>query len=160
MKYFAFTLLCFLFVSTGIAQQPESNQTNSIPDNPTYFDFVKFYMAESPNDTAEGSFTAQIMKQHKLWGERLFPSGNAQLAGAAITNYAKNFNQNGIGNCTTGNWQSIGPIGVPSGILNARGSGQMHEIKFSPNYDNDGIIYACSNWGGLWRRLMGEIGNW
>lgn len=151
-------LLFSLISFTLLGQQPTSTNNADIPANPNYFDFVNFYLAENPNDTTEGNFTAQIKKQNRIWGERLFPSGNAQLAGAAITNYAKNFNLNGSQNCVVGNWFPIGPTGYPIGSSGLRGNGQMHEVKFSPNYLNDGVVYSCSNWGGLWRSTNG--GGW
>lgn len=141
-----------------LAQNPPSSLIDELPDNPTFFDFVKFYVAENPTDTAEGSFTAKIKKMNRMWEPRLYPTGNAQLGGTAITNYAKYFNQNGNPNCSTGNWSSIGPTGVPSGTDDTRGTGQVHTLKLSPNYNTDGIIYACSNWGGLWRSTNG--GDW
>lgn len=142
----------------SLAQNPPSSLIDEIPDNPTFFDFVKFYISTNPTDTTEGSFTAKIKKMNRIWEPRLYPTGNASMAGNAITNYAKYFNQNGSPMCTTGNWTCIGPTGVPIGVSNAKGTGQVHTIKFSPNYSTDGIIYACSNWGGLWRNTNG--GDW
>lgn len=92
--------LLFLFCTLPlVAQQPESGNTSSIPSDPDYYDFVKFYLNEAAADTTEGSFIAQLKKQNRIWGERLFPTGNPQIPGGAITNYAKNFNINGIQNC-------------------------------------------------------------
>ena len=54
------------------AQNPQQS-SYTIPDDPTFFDFVKFYLAQEPNDTAEGSFTAQIKKMNQIWEPRLYP---------------------------------------------------------------------------------------
>lgn len=76
----------------------------------------------------------------------------------AITDYVKDFNQNGSSGCVTGSWQSLGPHNKPSGTDGGRGMGQIHALKFSPDYATDSIVYAGSNWGGLWRRIGN--GNW
>lgn len=156
MKKLIFIFLLSVPTTIIFAQQPQSNSNTTIPPNPDYYDFVQFYLNETAEDTTEGSFIAQLKKQHNIWGERLHPTGNPQIPGGAITDYAKNFNINGSSNCTNGSWNPLGPIGIPNGDNDAKGSGQMHEIKFSPNYVNDGIIYACSNWGGLWRSTNGS----
>ena len=149
----------FLFCNPAflLAQTPQQ-ASYTIPDDPTFFDFVKFYLAQEPNDTAEGSFTAQIRKMNQIWEPRLYPTGDASIAGGAITNYAKHFNMNGNSGCTNGNWVSLGPIEPPLGFFNTKGTGQVHALKFSPNYTTDGVVYACSNWGGLWRSTNG--GDW
>ena len=140
-----------------MAQSP-SLPGNQLPANPTFFDFVRFYEPQITADTSEGSFYAQIRKMNEIWESRLYPTGDASIAGSAITNYAKHFNMNGNSNCTNGNWTPIGPTGYPTGIASTKGTGQVHALKFSPNYTTDGVVYACSNWGGLWRSING--GDW
>ncbi len=60
--------------------------------------------------------------------------------------------------CTTGGWTCIGPVGEPASMSRcigcapgAHGTGQMHQIRFSPHYTRDSTAYACSNFGGLWK---------
>ena len=80
-----------------------------------------------------------------------------QTGNAAIQEYARYFNTHPNQPCITSNWTCIGPFGRPANIKDCRGcapnhsgTGQMHQIRFSPNYGNDNTVYACSTYGGLW----------
>lgn len=103
---------------------------------------------------------AQIEKDAMIWAERLYPSGQAMVAGAAMLDYARYFNTTPNQACSAGSWQCIGPTGLIPSIANCQGcfpgswgTGQMHNLRFSPNYTTDNTIYGCSNWGGLWRSI-------
>ena len=75
-----------------------------------------------------------------------------------IQQYARYFNTHPDQPCTTGHWACIGPFDRPPEIKNCRGcapthsgTGQMHNIRFSPGYAQDSTVFACSAWGGLWK---------
>ena len=75
-----------------------------------------------------------------------------------IQQYARYFNTHPNTPCTTGHWVCIGPFDRPPEIKNCRGcspthsgTGQMQNIRLSPNYRNDSTLFACSTWGGLWK---------
>lgn len=87
----------------------------------------------------------------------LFNSYLSAQSPGAIQQYAQYFNTHPDRSCTTSNWTCIGPFGRPANIQNCRGcspnhsgTGQMHQIRFSPDYEKDNTVYACSTYGGLW----------
>lgn len=153
-----------ILLKTGFHAKAGSNFTAKIetghtpgyilPNNPSFYDYARFY--DAARDTTEGGLGAQIYKKSLIWEDRLFPTGNPEVSGAAITQYVKNFNENGLGTCTTANWSCIGPTGKPQGGIPTVGTGQIHVIYFSPQYDQDETVYAATNWGGLWRRVNGS----
>lgn len=122
--------------------------------NPSFYDIIHIMDKNNIGDTTEGSFYKQMKKTELMWHDRLFPTGQAMQMANAVTDYVKKFNSNQIGACNNQTWNELGPIG-PTGN---NGVGQIHAIRCSPNYITDKVIYAASNWGGLWKRTGNN--NW
>lgn len=124
-------------------------------ENPNFYDIMHILDKNNRGDTTEGSFYKQMKKAELFWHDRLFPTGQTLQMGAAVTDYVKKFNSGQITNCNNQFWEEKGPIGRPQ---NSNGVGQIHAIRCSPNYITDKVIYAASNWGGLWKRTGNN--NW
>ena len=158
-NFYIQALLCLLLtLSINFDVNAQKHEHSEVPDSPTYFDIMRSY-AEI-EDESEGGFYKHLRKQDLFWSKRLHPTGNTIQMAEGLTDYVRNFNQGG-NDCTDANWVCLGPTGKPIGnctSCNARGSGQIHVIQFSPDYANDRTVYAGSNWGGLWRSIAG--GDW
>lgn len=122
--------------------------------NPNFYDIMRILDKNNIGDTTEGSFYKQMKKTELIWHDRLFPTGQTMQMANAVTDYVKKFNSNQIGACNNQTWNELGPIG-PTGN---NGVGQIHAIRCSPNYITDKVLYAASNWGGLWKRTGNN--NW
>ncbi len=69
-----------------------------------------------------------------------------------ITRYPISFIGGGKTDCYHSEWRCLGPTGIPGGYNSSKGQGQIHIIAFSPDYASDSVMYAGSNYGGLWKR--------
>ena len=69
-----------------------------------------------------------------------------------ITRYAISFLGGADSGCYHSQWHCLGPTGIPGGYTSSKGQGQIHVIAFSPDYETDSVMYAGSNFGGLWKR--------
>jgi hypothetical protein len=147
------TIGCCLLSLTAFAQKKKEGVDTLKKGETNFFTHVHKIKEELGNDKGEGSYKGQLEKMERAWGERLFPSGLAASMTGGITEYVRKFNTNTLPTCVTGNWTALGPIGRPAIGDGGRGVGQIHCLKFSPNFATDATVYAASNWGGLWRRV-------
>lgn len=146
------------FVQIAVSQERDTNRLNIPIDvdilslnksNPNFYDIMRIMDKNNVGDTTEGSHYKQMKKAEIMWNDRLFPTGQTMQMGAAVTDYVKKFNSGQISSCNNQSWTEMGPIGRP---LNSQGVGQIHAIKCSPKYTIDKVVYAASNWGGLWKK--------
>lgn len=121
--------------------------TNYYHDNP--------YPA--PGDTTKRSgFAKEYDRTFMIWGPRLYPHGNFQIAMNAITEYNQDFfanNQSGQ-QFNDVQWSPLGPMDVTA-LHGVDGIGQIHRITIDPNFNNNTnqTLYAASFYGGLWKSI-------
>jgi len=148
---FVIVLYATMALGQGVVDTPYIVKCSEIPYN--LYDVISATDAENPLDMSEGSHHRQLKKMNMMWGKKMFPSGQSHQLGRGITTYVKNFINDGYSHCHPQEWIELGPIGKPEKAYSSGGSGQIHAIRFSPNYLSDKTVYAASNWGGLWKKV-------
>lgn len=131
-------------------------QNYVLPDsNQNYFSFVTTNLsAVVVGDTLEGSKNVRLAKHASIWGERLYPHGDFNIANAALKQAVSSYPYSKIS--FDPNWIDIGINKHPVALSSAEstnGVGQIHRIAFNSGYDGitNKTVYAASSFGGLWR---------
>lgn len=109
-------------------------------------------------DSAKGAINKEIERTFKLWGPRLYPSGDFGVAQEAIKNVANEAllkTTSCSNNHESVEWEEIGPVGLPAGT--ASGVGRIQRLEFDPQYNGttNQTIYGSSEHAGLWRSENG-----
>lgn len=145
--FFIFTIIIVHF---SLTFSQEKIEYTSEPRN--FYDFINQKLANYDIDTSEGSQFKYLKRVEKMWGDRLYPTGFTYQMGEGITQYVRNYEKI-YKECFSHPWTEIGPIGKPRRSGSSGGSGQIHAITLSPKFRQDSVIYAASNWGGLWKKV-------
>ncbi len=160
MKRLAFSVLLIVFAFPFAAAQlgPEQGQDfwdwkqQSAPGAPTAEDLEN-----------EGSAYNQRQRLLNFWAPRLFPASDREVASQALVDFQAWRTNNHCDNSGfDANWEALGPFDTPAeastslyGVVNAKGTGQIHCIAFHPDYPATNIVYAGSGYGGLFRSTNG-----
>ena len=149
-------LLLLLNTSVSFSQQLK------ISKNDNFHDLIRKNLKLETLDTAEGGLNKKLQRLNKIWGPRLYPHGDFNVAGNAMYNYTLKYNaasrktqrKNRSIAGHDPNWRHIGLKNDANG--NRCGTGRMHVIEFAPDYGvSNSTVYAGSNFGGLFRSTNG-----
>lgn len=106
----------------------------------------------------EGSLWQLHRRAMDHWVPRLAPNRSLDDAQEALNTYVEWIEDHPKTNTTfPSSWQEMGPFDTPynstySALMNGwAGTGQIHNFAFDPDYANNGIMYAASPFGGLFK---------
>jgi photosystem II stability/assembly factor-like uncharacterized protein len=148
--YFKLTVI-FIFILKVYSAEAQSTSN--------YYSYFQDYFLETvqtnENTFEQGDLTHAI-RNYKIWGPRLYPSGDFKTASISNYNYTVDFNSNRLGVSQKSEaiesaiWKQLGPVG---NTTNTPTVGQLHRITFHPKYDGNKNkqMYASSGFGGLWK---------
>ena len=148
MRHLIILPLCLMLsVYYTFGQQDQQNQAESIYDlYPLAYD-------------KEGKVINKPLERYlRIWGPRLWPHGNHQIAARAIhAQWRQHERQAELSHTRsygyTPHWKEVGPIGQANVIYTfGEGVGRIDRLAFDPGYDYQAnqIVYA-SGIGGIWR---------
>lgn len=102
----------------------------------------------------EGSSWELHERAMSYWTPRLYPSGDMNIAGNAISDYLQWSTGHPKSNTTVpSNWTSMGPFNRAANVSGgaAASTGQIHAIAFDPAYASNHIMYCASGFGGMFK---------
>ncbi|MFN8352313.1 MAG: NosD domain-containing protein [Flavobacteriales bacterium] len=113
------------------------------------------------NPDEEGSLWQLHQRTMNHWVTRLAPDHDLNDAQHALNTYIEWIGNNPKTNTSfPSNWEEMGPFDTPyanstySTLMNGwTGTGQIHNFAFDPDYATNGIMYAASPFGGLFKTM-------
>lgn len=153
-----FGVLCCINLQ---AQRISEETDTSGEQRPFYRAALDFRANTDIEKLPEGGHDKDLYRTIEEWGPRLWPHGDANVAGTYIATYANNTNCVNVDNFATEGplagidlqWKAIGLDGNDGPSDNYRNAaGQIHRFAFAPGFGtNNMTFYAATGFGGLWR---------